>query len=164
MVDDYLCRPAAGAKVEIWQSDATGLYSGVENVQFDMRTMDPVEKVVDLRGKEFLRGHQISDADGYVEFSTIFPGWYTGRLPHIHVRTFIEDIAWMTHDTQLFFPAGVEDQVFQSNAYKARGPNTVALDRDLVLRGDQTALKALTVPLKKTTEGYEGDMTLAVTL
>jgi protocatechuate 3,4-dioxygenase beta subunit len=129
-----------------------------------MRTMDPLKEVVDLRGKEFLRGHQISDADGYVEFSTIFPGWYTGRLPHIHVRTFINDVAWMTHDTQLFFPADVENQVFQSDAYKARGANTVALDRDLVLRGDHHALKALTVPLKKAMEGFEGDMTLAVTL
>jgi hypothetical protein len=64
----------------------------------------------------------------------------------------------------LFFPADVEDKVFQSEAYKDRGPNTVALDRDLVLRGDQQALRALTVPLKKSAEGYEGDMTLAVTL
>ena len=164
VVDDYFCRPMKGAKVEIWQSDASGLYSGVENIQFDMRTMDPLKEVVDLRGKEFLRGHQISNDEGYVDFSTIFPGWYTGRLPHIHVRTFIDDVAWMTHDTQLFFPADVENQVFQSDTYKARGPNTVALARDLVLRGDQRALKALTVTLKKATEGYEGDMTLAVTL
>ena len=73
VVDDYFCRPAAGAKVEIWQSDAGGLYSGVQNAAFDMRTMEMLKEVVDLRGKEFLRGHQITDADGYVQFSTIFP-------------------------------------------------------------------------------------------
>ena len=49
----------------------------------------------------------------------------------------------MTHDTQLFFPGDVEDQVFQSEPYKSRGPNTVALDRDLVLRGDRDRCRRL---------------------
>ena len=63
VLNDYFCRPGAGAKVEIWQSDAGGLYSGVENVPFDMRTMEMLpQQIVDLRGKEFLRGQNHYDS------------------------------------------------------------------------------------------------------
>ena len=42
---------------------------------------------VDTRDRpSFLRGHQVSDSEGKAEFMTIYPGWYSGRLAHIHVR------------------------------------------------------------------------------
>lgn len=166
VVDLYTCNPRPGAKVELWHSDADGIYSGFENIIFDIKSLKPsLEGAVDTRGATFLRGHQVSDAQGHVVFNTVFPGWYGGRLPHIHVRTFDESpMGIRTHDTQLFFPVAVQNQVYQTDAYKSRGPNTIGLDRDLVLRGDKHMLRELTIPTRWNGNALEADMTLAAFL
>jgi protocatechuate 3,4-dioxygenase beta subunit len=163
VVDNYTCQPMRNVKVEIWQSDANGIYSGVVNMEFDIVTLKPtIEGRPDTRGQEFLRGHQISDADGYVVFNTVFPGWYSARLPHIHVRSFNDTPrGTMTHNTQLFMPAAIQNQVYQTEAYKARGPNTIGLDRDLVLRGDSHLLRELTLPMTWNSSTLKADMKLA---
>src|SRR5438477_2608612 len=73
---DASCAPAAGARVDVWHCDAGGLYSD--------------EAANGTVGKRFLRGYQTTDANGAVRFTTIYPGWYSGRTIHIHfrVRTF----------------------------------------------------------------------------
>lgn len=163
VVDLYTCQPLRGVKVETWQSDASGVYSGVVNMEFDIRTLKPsTVGTPDTRGAEFLRGHQVSDADGYVVFSTIFPGWYSARLPHIHVRAFNETPrCTMTHSTQLFMPAAIQNRVYELEPYRTRGPNTIGLDRDLVLRGDDYLLRELTMPMKWNATALEADMKLA---
>lgn len=166
VVDLYTCKPRRNTKVEVWQSDASGVYSGFENIAFDVKTLKPsLENVIDARGKTFLRGHQVSDEQGYVVFNTIFPGWYQGRLPHLHVRAFNDTPNGPeTHDTQIFFPADIENKVYQTDAYRARAPNTIGLDRDLVLRGDSYTLRQLTVPTRWNGNALEGDLTLAAFL
>jgi protocatechuate 3,4-dioxygenase beta subunit len=82
------CMPLAGAVIDVWHTDATGLYS---NVGTDLQPFDTV-------GQTFLRGHQITDDKGYVEFDTIVPGWEIVaaaapviaalRTTHIHVKAF----------------------------------------------------------------------------
>jgi protocatechuate 3,4-dioxygenase beta subunit len=163
VVDLYTCQPMPNVKVEIWQSDANGLYSGVVNMEFDIVTLKAtIEGRPDTRGQEFLRGHQVSDAEGYVIFNTIFPGWYSARLPHIHVRSFNDTPrGTMSHNTQLFMPAGIQNQVYQTDPYKARGANTIGLDRDLVLRGDSYLLRELTMPMNWNANTLEADMKLA---
>jgi protocatechuate 3,4-dioxygenase beta subunit len=73
------CAVLPGARVEIWHCDATGLYSDVAQNN--------------TRNQEFLRGYQIADENGVVNFTTIYPGWYMGRAVHIHfkVRTYSGD-------------------------------------------------------------------------
>ena len=66
------CAPLEGAQVDVWHCDAMGIYS------------DVVERVFNTRGQRFLRGYQLTDAKGHVQFQTIFPGWYSGRTVHIH--------------------------------------------------------------------------------
>src|SRR5215204_2636195 len=61
------CAVLQGAQVDIWHCDATGKYSDVS------------DRTADTRGHQFLRGYQVSDADGVVEFTTIYPGWYRGH-------------------------------------------------------------------------------------
>lgn len=63
------CRPIDEADVEIWHCDALGNYSAVDGAR-----------------SRYLRGHQRSNARGKAEFLTIFPGWYPGRTPHIHMK------------------------------------------------------------------------------
>lgn len=50
--------------MEIWQCDATGNYS-----QYGTQT-----------AQTYLRGIQTTDANGQVTFTTVYPGWYQGRL------------------------------------------------------------------------------------
>ena len=63
------CKIIRNADVEIWHCDAIGDYSGVNGA-----------------ATRFLRGHQRSNAKGVAEFLTVFPGWYRGRTPHIHMK------------------------------------------------------------------------------
>jgi hypothetical protein len=85
-VFDGECNPIAGAKVDFWQADMNGVY---DNAGYT------------------LRGHAITNQDGYYEIETIEPGLYTGRPPHIHVKVFASD-GRETLTTQLYFP-GSED-------------------------------------------------------
>ncbi|MET7545535.1 intradiol ring-cleavage dioxygenase [Streptomyces sp. NPDC005479] len=39
--------------------------------------------------ERYLRGTQLTDKHGYVEFKTIFPGWYQGRCVHIHTKVHV---------------------------------------------------------------------------
>src|SRR4030081_2975205 len=75
------CSPLAGAYVDIWHCDVKGIYS-------DEPTYNPGGGTgnVNTSGQKFLRGYQITDSNGQVQFTTIFPGWYSGRTIHIHVR------------------------------------------------------------------------------
>ncbi|MGG2339430.1 intradiol ring-cleavage dioxygenase, partial [Salmonella enterica] len=75
-------------------------------------------------GQTFLRGDQATDANGLVTFTTIYPGWYSGRAVHIHLRARVYDAAGNTtynFTTQLFFDDTVTDTVFASGPYNSRG-------------------------------------------
>ena len=66
------CTPLRDAKVDTWHSNSQGVYSGVQ----DAGTSE----------NDFLRGNQMTDDNGTVQFATIYPGWYEGRAIHIHVK------------------------------------------------------------------------------
>lgn len=73
------CAALANAIVDIWHCDADGNYSeyggsGIQSVNY--------------QSAHFLRGRQVTDANGLVTFTSIFPGWYTGRATHIHVHVY----------------------------------------------------------------------------
>jgi protocatechuate 3,4-dioxygenase beta subunit len=162
--DDYFCKPIEGATVDVWHCDADGLYSGVENIEFDLTTMLDSGRSKDMRGKSFLRGHQTTGPEGTVQFTTIVPGWYTGRLGHIHLQTIIDGLAWTSHVTQLYLPQDIEQAIYETDSYKIRGPNPIGVERDLVVRGDTASVKQLTIPLEKQGEGYRGAYDIAVSV
>lgn len=164
VVDDFHCTPVPGAVVDLWHADADGLYSGVMNEFFDHDTLQLSGRQVDTRDRPtFLRGHQAADDEGRVEFTTIFPGWYTGRLSHIHVRALFPGAAdWSAFVTQLFLPPAMERAVWNEAPYRARGENPMTLERDLVLRGDRQFLERLTIPMDRTANGLQGRLVLAI--
>jgi protocatechuate 3,4-dioxygenase beta subunit len=53
------CTPLAGATVDVWHCDALGIYSDVSDSGFN------------TKGQKFLRGYQVTDANGTVTFTTI---------------------------------------------------------------------------------------------
>ncbi|WHU02985.1 MULTISPECIES: dioxygenase family protein [unclassified Sphingomonas] len=65
------CAPLAGYAIYIWHCDRDGKYS-----------------LYDLPAESYLRGVGVTDSNGQVTFTTIFPGCYSGRWPHIHFEVF----------------------------------------------------------------------------
>lgn len=82
IVDATRCTPVANADVEIWHADVRGVYSGRAAAM-----CNPGDIPAQTAG--FLRGRQITDADGVANFLTIYPGWYGRRAPHIHLRILV---------------------------------------------------------------------------
>lgn len=107
------CGPVADAYVYVWHCDKDGLYSGYN--QPGGNTL----------GQTFLRGIAKTDADGNVQFQTIYPGWYQGRITHVHFQVFlISPTETATATSQLAFPETLTQQVYQSSLYASRGQNT----------------------------------------
>ena len=73
------CNPLAGAIVDIWHCDAEGNYSEYGGTGMQSTNYQSVH---------FLRGRQTTDSNGLVTFTSIFPGWYSGRATHIHVHVY----------------------------------------------------------------------------
>lgn len=99
VVEADSCAAHKDARVDIWHSDAHGLYSGYQS-----------QSTGSAAGEKFLRGHQRTDADGFARFNTIYPGWYPGRTPHIHFKVFLAASHMVTG--QLYFPDHVTENVY----------------------------------------------------
>lgn len=99
------CKPLTGARVDLWHADASGTYSG-----YDHQMGSGERSTV---GEKFLRGTQTTDADGRVAFQSIYPGWYPGRTPHIHVKVFVDDKTVATG--QMYFADEFSRDVYASN-------------------------------------------------
>ena len=100
------CAPIADARIDVWHADAFGKYSGYSG-QSDSGN-------VSTKGQSFLRGTQFTDAAGLVRFTTIYPGWYEGRTPHIHVKIFLAEKTVLT--SQLYFPDALSEFIYQNGA------------------------------------------------
>lgn len=111
------CRPIRGAAVDIWHCDAGGVYSGFEAAS----TGGPPGGGAGPTDKHtFLRGVQITDAHGTVDFHTVYPGWYRGRTVHIHVKVHSGRSSHAVHTGQLYFPDGLTRQVYRASPYRSR--------------------------------------------
>lgn len=121
----------AGADVEIWHCDALGRYSGFPPPESTVTvTAATASRAEYLPDDTFLRGRQITDADGMVEFHTIYPGWYPGRTVHIHVIVHTAEVALTT---QLYFPDHVNNAVLDSAPYRDRPGRDTTNDTDTIL-------------------------------
>ena len=100
-----------GIIVDIWHCDKEGNYS-----QYGGTQMQPTN----YQSYNFLRGRQVTDANGKVKFTTIFPGWYTGRATHIHVHVYNTNGS-SVKVTQISFPEGTNSAVVTVNAATSSG-------------------------------------------
>ena len=106
------CAAVSGAIVDIWHCDASGNYSEYGGSGMQSTNYTSVH---------FLRGRQTTDANGLVTFTSIFPGWYSGRAPHIHVHVYSADGTSLMI-TQIAFPTDVCNTVYTTATdYKSRG-------------------------------------------
>lgn len=79
VVDYKTCQVVPNAYVDIWSSNATGMYVGVQGYP---GMGDPKDASI-LKGTA-MRGVQPTDSHGLATFTALFPGHYSGRATHIH--------------------------------------------------------------------------------
>lgn len=137
--DASTCRVIPGADVEIWHADAAGEYSGFDG---DAST-------------RYLRGHQKASAKGRAVFDTIYPGWYRGRTPHIHLKVHVGGNE--VHTGQLFFRDAVSAAVYTTRHYRARGTaETTNAEDGIYVASSRLGVK------RRRGGGFIGRMTLNV--
>jgi protocatechuate 3,4-dioxygenase beta subunit len=139
------CKPLSGAVVDIWHCDALGVYSDVRDINAGF----------DTRGKKFVRGYQVTNSNGIVEFLTVYPGWYEGRAVHIHFKIRTDPASRSAHEfvSQLYFDETVTDKVHRHPPYNAKRYRTTSNDADFIFRRGG---KQLMLALRNEAQGYSG--------
>jgi protocatechuate 3,4-dioxygenase beta subunit len=155
--DSETCEPLPDAVVEIWHCDAAGSYSGTASPASGGGSAGaPPEDSADLKPldeERYLRGAQVTNADGIVEFTTIWPGWYQGRTIHIHAMVHFTDARVLT--TQVMFDEALNTEVL------ARAPYTARPDRDTRNDDDGIYREDLLLKVTKDDDGYLGVIVFA---
>jgi len=142
VVDAATCRPIKGAAVDVWHADAAGVYSGFGQ---------------GAASRTFMRGIQRTDARGVAVFRTVYPGWYTGRTVHIHVKVHVR--GRVVHTGQLYFPDKLTDAVYRKAPYSSRPGRDVRNATDSIYRnGGRRSM----LSLRRHGAGYVGTIRMGV--
>ena len=148
------CAVLAGYAVYLWHATRDGEYSMYSSA---------------VAGENFLRGVQVSDAKGQVTFTTVFPGCYSGRWPHIHFEVY-PSLASATSGandvktSQLALPATACSQVYGVVAGYASSANNfanISLASDNVFGNDSAVLQLATVT-GNATDGFVATLQVGV--
>ncbi|MBB6554180.1 intradiol ring-cleavage dioxygenase [Nonomuraea rubra] len=169
--DSETCEPLKNAVVEIWHCDAAGLYSGAESMSTGGGGNPPAggaptgpppsgggreDGSMDLTpvdDQRYLRGAQVTNAEGIVEFTTIWPGWYRGRTIHIHAMVHVSNERVLT--TQFMFDEELNSVVM------ARAPYSARTGRDTFNDGDGIYQDGMLMKVAQEGDGYVGAIVLA---
>jgi protocatechuate 3,4-dioxygenase beta subunit len=104
--------------------------------------------------KTYLRGAQVTNSDGIVEFVTVYPGWYRGRTIHIHSKVHLDKKTVLT--SQLYF-----DEKVTASVHKRR-PYSQHSGRDTLNENDGTFDEQLLLKLTRDGDGWLGVMSFDV--
>jgi protocatechuate 3,4-dioxygenase beta subunit len=151
------CISLSGAQVDIWHANSQGVYSDVQDAG--------------TAGKKFLRGYQVTDDNGTVRFTTIYPGWYEGRAIHLHVkvRTFEGSEETLEWTSQFYLNNSINEQVHTQPPYSNHGPVDMTNEEDFIYTGASTdglvqsnTGKHLMLNLTKDNQGYLGTFNIGL--
>ena len=156
-INNLACTPLAGAAVYAWHCDRAGRYSlyssGVTN-------------------ENYLRGIQVTNSSGVATFTSIYPGCYSGRWPHIHFEVYSSPAAATSgagpirKTSQIALPKDVSQTVYTSaTGYSASVTNLgrITLASDMVF-GDDLAAREMATVTGSVAAGYVADLTITVNL
>jgi protocatechuate 3,4-dioxygenase beta subunit len=144
------CTPLTGAYLDVWHCDSAGTYSDVSGSG---------------NGRKFLRGYQITDANGVAAFTTVYPGWYQGRAVHVHLklRLFAGTTKTYEFTSQFFFDDSLTDVVHAQSPYSTKGQRDVRNASDGIYNSlSATEKTALTLQAAPSGAGYAGVIDLGV--
>jgi protocatechuate 3,4-dioxygenase beta subunit len=147
VVDSDGCTPIKDAVFDVWHCDAGGLYSGFEAGSRGRAGAGSSDA-------RYLRGAQITNADGIAELTTIYPGWYPGRTVHIHAKVLVSNRDVLT--TQLYFDDALTDSVYRAAPYNRRP------DRDSRNESDGIFDERTVLTVRRDGDGYLGLITIGV--
>jgi protocatechuate 3,4-dioxygenase beta subunit len=197
LLDARTCAPIKNAAVDIWHCDAAGVYSGYTKQSMmagpggpppngvpppgfsrppgmgqDGRQggpgMGPPPQSLPSDKLTFLRGIQLSDADGRVNFLTVFPGYYMGRTNHIHFKVrlggSVQERSYAaghtSHIGQVFFPEEVAAGLMKHEPYSRHAIHRTTQDEDGVFGGQGGELSI--ARLRPSGNGYRAELIAAV--
>lgn len=103
--------------------------------------------------KRYLRGAQVTNSDGIVQFTTIWPGWYRGRTVHVHAMVHINNERTLT--TQMMMDESLNSAVFTRQPYAGH------TGRDTFNDGDTIYQPTMLLTITEEGDGYLGVITLA---
>jgi protocatechuate 3,4-dioxygenase beta subunit len=111
------CASLAGYAVYLWHCDQLGRYSMYSS---------------GITGENYLRGVQVTDSDGAVTFTSIFPGCYSGRWPHIHFEVFASLSAATSGNndvktSQIALPQAAATAVYADSRYTGSSANLASV-------------------------------------
>jgi protocatechuate 3,4-dioxygenase beta subunit len=187
----HACIPVPGAQVDIWQCDALGAYSDISAGGGGMPpgggtppeggtppgggtppeggTPPPGGGTPpmgggnpDTTGQKFLRGYQITDSNGSVQFTTIYPGYYVGRAVHIHfkIRLFTGSEKTFEFTSQFFFDDALTDQIFMLAPYNTKAARDTRNSNDGIYNEGGSQLLLNVAP---DGDGYTASFKIGVT-
>ena len=155
--DNGSCIPLSDAKVDIWHANSQGVYSGVQDAGTGQN--------------DYLRGYQMTDDNGTVQFITIYPGWYEGRAIHIHVkvRTFDGSNETLEWTSQFYLNNSINEKIYTQPPYSKHGPVDLKNEEDFIYTGPSNdgltknnTGKHLMINLKDDGQGYIGTFNIGV--
>lgn len=148
---DNDCAVGSGVVVDIWHCNAGGDYSDIAGGTQSNTT-----------GHDYLRGYQVTDSNGQVNFKTIYPGWYEGRTVHIHFKVRAFDGSSTTYEftSQLFFDQTINNTVNTQTSLGYEGTKSSTNSNDNIYNNQTEALVPLTGSVAA---GYTGEITVGLT-
>jgi protocatechuate 3,4-dioxygenase beta subunit len=145
------CKPMPDLRIDVWHCDKDGYYSGYTNSGYLGNQNNA--------GKTFCRGIQITNSIGEVFFKTIYPGWYMGRVQHIHFQVFVN--SRLTATSQLCFPEDENTYVNNQPGYSAHGQNSTKNTNDNVF-SDGIQYQLTTLSKDPNTGEYNGELIIGI--
>src|SRR5579871_1978468 len=163
LLDSRSCHPLSSALIEIWHCDAMGVYSGFsdnpmgpggpgngpppEPPDFHRQDSDGPPPRNPTNKLTFLRGVQLTDADGTLTFRTIVPGYYMGWTNHIHFKVRIDGhlegktyaAGHISHTGQIFFPEEICSRLMRAAPYNGHAIQRTTQEEDFVFNGQNGA-------------------------
>ena len=137
------CSAMQNVQIDIWHCNASGVYSA--------------ESSESTTSQSWLRGYQLTDSYGMVQFTTIIPGWYQGRTTHIHLRlrsTYDSSSTGGTNTMQLFFDQTLIDTLDTTvSPYSSEGENSTTNASDRVYSQQENGTTLMTLS-GSTAAGY----------
>lgn len=143
------CEPMENLRVNIWHCDKDGLYSGYDQ-----------QNNAGQAGLTYLRGYQMTDAYGEVDFVTIFPGWYNGRICHIHFQVYVSSN--YAAISQMTFDIATKNAIYAANSsVYTKGDDPMTLSSDNIF-SDGYVYQIATLTENTTTGGYDAYLEVTV--
>jgi protocatechuate 3,4-dioxygenase beta subunit len=149
-MNDGDVKPYEGAAIYIWHCDAQGRYS-----MYDQGAVD----------ENYLRGVQVADAQGKVEFRSIFPAAYDGRWPHIHFEVYPSQKAAVSasdklRTSQIALPVDASRKVYAGSGYAGSSANLTRTS----LKSDMVFSDGYSLQMAKASGSVDDGMTISLSI